>query len=178
MSSFAEIEGNDRREQPMSPRHQRAEMPAPTIMQIIDSLEAAVEQGKPLPIGGSTLVDRHLVLDLIDRLRRTLPMELEQARHVTQQRQEIIIQAQSEALRIVEAAQEQADYLVGGTGVMAEAKQRGEERLQQAEDNAQRTRDGVERYAISVIEDLESALQHQLNELTQARDVLHRASKV
>lgn len=162
----------------MSPRQHRVEAPAPTIMQLIDGLEAAVEGGKTFPGTGSTFVDRHLVLDLIDRLRRTLPIELEQARRVTQQRQEIIIQAQNEAMRIVESAQEQADYLVGDTGVMAEARQRGEEQLQHAEDSARRTRDGVERYAISVIEDLETALQQQLNELTQARDVLHRASKV
>lgn len=141
-------------------------------MQLIDDLEATVERGKHIPAFGTVIIDRHVALDLIDRLRRSIPMELEQARSIIQRRQEIILSAQEEATRIVDAAKEEADYLVGDTGVMAEARQRGEAFLRQADENARRTQQGVDRYALNVLGDVEDLLRGKLADLAEARAIL------
>lgn len=153
------------------PRDARA---AP-IMQLIDDLEAQVTSGRRFPGSSRVNVESQVVLDLIDRLRYSIPIELEQARRVVQERQQIILEAQEEARRIVDAARERSEYLVSDSGVLGEARQRSEERLRHAEDNARRTRQGSERYALSVIEDLENALRVHLNELDRAKVAIREA---
>lgn len=153
------------------PRDARA---AP-IMQLIDDLEAQITSGRRFPGSSRVTVESQIVLDLIDRLRYSVPIELEQARRVVQERQQIIVEAQEEARRIVDAARERAEYLVSDAGVLGEARQRSEERLRHAEDNARRTRQGAERYALSVIEDLENALRLHLNELDRAKGAIREA---
>lgn len=153
------------------PRDARA---AP-IMQLIDDLEAQITSGRRFPGSSRVTVESQVVLDLIDRLRYSIPIELEQARRVVQERQQIIVEAQEEARRIVDAARERAEYLVSDAGVLGEARQRGEERLRHAEDNSRRTRQGAERYALSVIEELENALRMHLNELDRAKGAIRES---
>lgn len=143
-----------------------------TIMQLIDELEAQIVNGRRVSIMNVVGVDRQHVLAIIDRLRVSIPTELEQARRVVQERQQIILEAQEEAERIVETARKRAEYMVGDVGLMAEARQRGEERLRYAEENSQRTRVGAEQYALSVIDELEGLIRSNLREIERAKQAI------
>lgn len=140
-----------------------------TLMQLIDDLETQISSGRRIPGTGSVNIDGARALELIDRLRQQIPVELEQARRIVRERQEIIISAQSEARKIVDEANSRVEYLVSESGILAEARQRSEERLQQAEANARRTSEGAEHFAYDVIDNVERTLRQQLDELERAR---------
>lgn len=143
-----------------------------TLMQLLDDLEEQITTRKRFPGTNTVYVDSSRMLEVIDRLRQQIPLEIEQARRIMNQRQQIIIEAQNEARRIVDEAHESAEYLVSESGIMAEARQRGEERLRQAQSNAERTRDGASSFAFSVIDRLQETLHKELLELERARDVI------
>ncbi|MEZ4520426.1 MAG: hypothetical protein R3A46_02120 [Thermomicrobiales bacterium] len=148
-----------------------------TLMQLLDDLEEAVTHGRRFPGSSRVAVDGQHVVNLIDELRVSLPVELQQARRVVQERQRIVIDAQEEARGIIDSAQERANYLVSQAGVLGEARQRSEQRLREAEENAQRTRHGVSQFALSVIDDIESNLRDQLHELERARATLEERQR-
>jgi vacuolar-type H+-ATPase subunit H len=155
----------------MSDQQARDHRTAP-LMQLLDDLEAAITSGRRFPGSSKVTIDGQHVVNLIDELRVSLPVELQQARRVVQERQRIVIDAQEEARGILDSAQERANYLVSQAGVLGEARQRSEQRLREAEENAQRTRQGVSQFALSVIDDVEKSLRDQLHELERARVTL------
>ena len=146
-------------------------------MQLLDDLEAAITSGRRFPGSSKVTVDGQHIVNLIDELRVSLPVELQQARRVVQERQRVVIDAQEEARGILDAAQERAGYLVSQAGVLGEARQRSEQRLREAEENARRTRQGVSQFALSVIDDIEENLRHQLHELERARVTLEERQR-
>ena len=141
-------------------------------MQLLDDLETAVTHGRRFPGSNRVSVDSQQVINLIDELRVSLPVELQQARRVVQERQQIVVDAQDEARRILASAQERANYLVSQAGVLSEARQVSEQRLREADENARRTEQGVSQFALSVINDVEQSLKAQLIELDRARATL------
>lgn len=142
------------------------------MLELLDQLEAQVRNGRRVAIMNMVGVDEQKALKLIDYLRMAIPTELQQARRVVRERQQIILNAQQEAQQIVDKANAQAEYIVSKHGVLAEARQRGEERLRETEDAARRTTEGAERYALSVVDSLEEVMREQLREIERARDVL------
>lgn len=144
-----------------------------TLMQLIDDLEAQISNGRRIFGTGSVNIDGARALEIIDRLRQQIPVELEQARRIVRERQEIIISAQDEARKIVDEANSRVEYLVSESGILAEARQRSEEQLRQAEANANRTSEGAERFAVSVIDAVQGTLREQLEELERARAYIH-----
>jgi dsDNA-specific endonuclease/ATPase MutS2 len=139
------------------------------LMQLIDDLEMIVTSARRIPGTNRITVDEQHLVNLIDEVRVSLPVELQEARRIVQERQHIVVSAQDEARAILETAKTRADYLVSEAGVLREARQQGEQRLREAAENAQRTRSGVSQYAISVLDDVEKSLRDQLHELERAR---------
>ncbi len=150
---------------------------AAPLMQLLDDLEAAITSGRRFPGTSKVTVDEQHVVNLIDELRVSLPVELQQARRVVQERQSIVIDAQEQARGILSSAQERANYLVSQAGILGEARQRSEQRLREAEENAKRTRVGVSQFALSVIDDIETNLRDQLHELERARVTLEERQR-
>ncbi len=150
---------------------------AAPLMQLLDDLEVAITSGRRFPGSSRVTVDEQHVVNLIDELRVSLPVELQQARRVVQERQSIVIDAQEQARGILSSAQERANYLVSQAGVLGEARQRSEQRLREAEENAKRTRSGVSQFALSVIDDVEKNLRDQLHELELARVTLEERQR-
>lgn len=146
-------------------------------MQLLDELEAQIVHGRRVSIMNVVGVDGQHVLAIIDQLRVSIPTELEQARRIVEERQQIILEAQQEAERIVDTARRRAEYMVGDVGLMAEARQRSEERLRQAEESSQRTRVGAERYALSVIDELEQTIRSNLREIERAKRAIRESQE-
>lgn len=145
---------------------------AATLMQLLDDLETVVSKGRRFPGSSKVTVDGQQIINLIDELRVSIPVELHQARRVVQERQRIVIDAQEEARGILDSAKERADYLVSQAGVLAEARQRSEQHLQEAEAHGKRIESGVAQFGLSVIADLEATLHKHLRELELARETL------
>lgn len=82
------------------------------------------------------LVDRKHMLDLIDQLRVAIPANIKEARYVLQRREQAIAEAGREATRIVESAQNELDRRLGDTAVVRQAEERARQISQAAEEQA------------------------------------------
>ena len=144
------------------------------IMQLVDRMEEIVSSGMRVPLSNRIMVEEEEFLSIIDQLRLSVPQEIKQARRVVQERQQILGTAQDEAAKILSVAKERAEYLMNEQGLINEAKSRSEEILRQAKDGSKRSMGEVDVYALQILTQLEQALQQNLQQIQQAKNVIGR----
>lgn len=132
---------------------------AADILYLVDRLEELVGIGKRMPFSGRVMVEEEEFLALVDQLRVAVPNEIKQAQRVIRERERIIGQAQDEGRHIVDAAQDRAELLVSQSSILAEARQRSEVVLRDAEEERQRTRGEIEVFAMQQLELVEAVVR-------------------
>ncbi len=128
---------------------------------LIDRLEALVSTSRRVPFG-RVLLDEQEILEIIDQMRLSLPNEINQARRVLQERDQIIGQAQSEAEKIVLMARDKADYMLNDNGLLQEAKVYAERILADAREESETLRTEANAYAAEMLTHLEDVLDKNL----------------
>ena len=127
------------------------------LYEVVDELSRVIENARSVPMSGSCMVPRDVLLDLLDDLRENLPAEVHKAGAIVEQRTEILQQAQAEAERltgrtrseseqVVVAARRQREEILGTARrqrdeVLARAQAEAEDLLAQAEVEADRLRE-------------------------------------
>lgn len=144
------------------------------VLQLIDRLEQLVSSGTRLPLSSRTLIDEQEFLDIIDQLRVTVPEEIKQARRVSQEREKVMLQAEAEAEKILNAAQERATLMLQDNELIRRAQDEARRILDDADREAEDTRQGADEYAAEVLEGLESELARLLATTRKGRATLDR----
>lgn len=132
------------------------------IQHLVDRLEDLIDEGRHVPMSRYTLIDEERALEIIDQMRISIPEQIEKATRVVNQRDRLLSQANEEANRIVELAQEKSDELLGRDVITQKAQTRAEALLAQARLDAERTREEADGYVMDVLKDLENQLLRTL----------------
>jgi vacuolar-type H+-ATPase subunit H len=140
-----------------------ADEPPVDVIDLLDRLEELVGTGRRVPLSTRVIVEEDEFLAILDQIRAAVPREIRDAQRVVEERSEIIISAQQEAAKILDMARSQAEYIVSEQGVLNEARQRGEEILQQVEAKHRRSIGEIDQYALQQIGQVEQAVQEGLN---------------
>ncbi|MCL2655519.1 MAG: ATPase [Coriobacteriia bacterium] len=142
------------------------------ILQLIDRIEEVIDSAKSVPLGSNKMVDPDAIFDIIDEIRSQYPEDLKQARWIVKQRQEMTEEAEREANRILEEAQERARGLVADTEIVRQAETRAAEIMDDARANEREIRLGAEDYADEMMANLEVNLGKMLTAVQRGRDRL------
>jgi cell division septum initiation protein DivIVA len=142
------------------------------IMALVDKLEDLVAEGKKVPLTSSVMVNEQKIYDLIDEIRAGFPDEIKQARWIIKERQEMIEEAEKEANRILEEAQEKAETTASEMEVVKLADQQAARLLEDAKDKEREIRLGAEDYADEMLANLEVNLGKLLTAVQRGRDRL------
>ena len=133
---------------------------------MIDELEDSLAEGRRVPFSGRLLVDEERILDIIDRMRVSVPEELKQARRVIAEQERLIGEAQAHVRDVLEEQ-----------GLLAAVEAERLRLLELAERDAAAVRAGSDEYARQVLEELEQRLsrltasvQNGLRELQSAEN--------
>jgi cell division septum initiation protein DivIVA len=108
------------------------------LLELVDQLEDSVLQGRQARFGGGWAVDRATLLELIDRMRSAVPAEVEDARRVMQERNEVLAKAEEEAHVILTKARQEAENLVNSHDLVLEAQRRATQMADGARDESTR----------------------------------------
>lgn len=146
------------------------------ILHLVDRLEEVFNDGRPIPLTRKLAVDEDRVLELIDQMRVSIPEEVKKAQQILNQRDKILAQAQEEAQRTVQLAQEKATQLVERETLVEQAKLRAQDVIRQAEDEADGIRADADDYVLDVLTRLEAETAKSLNQIRNGINKL-RADK-
>jgi cell division septum initiation protein DivIVA len=146
-----------------------------SILQLIDRLEALVTDGLRFPLTSKAVVDEQEFLDIIDQLRVAVPEEIKQAKRVTVEKDRVIGGAQTEAEKIVNAAQEQVASMLKDNEIIKTAEQHAQSIIADAQEAAREIRDGADAYAIEVLGGLEGELARLNAKVRKGRATLEQS---
>lgn len=128
-----------------------------SVYRVIDKLEASVKQGTVLPFG-YRVVSEERILELIEKLRASLPEEVGRARTIAKSGDRLVREAQEKAQAIVVEASAQQSQLLDDNEIVRRARATAEIVLREAEQKAARVREGADAYAAQVLTDLDVRL--------------------
>lgn len=157
------------------------------VYDLLKMLEISLEEGFPIIPRKYTVVKTREIETLIDRIYASLPVEVQEARAFLRRKDELKIEAQQKADKIIADAQKEADRKLSeadfikalereGNRIRAQVQEECEEIKRkafeeaesvrhQAREDAMRTREGAELYVEQVLASLEGNLTQQLQEV-------------
>lgn len=153
------------------------------VYDLLKLLEISLEEGFPIIPRKFTVVKTKEIEALIDRIYASLPLEVQEAKALLRRREELQIEAQQKAEKIINDAQAEADRKLSeadfikalereGIRIRTQVQQECEEIKRkameeaeniraQATDDAMKTKEGAELYAEQVLTNLEKNLTQQ-----------------
>lgn len=134
------------------------------ILHLIDRLEEMVGEARKLPVGGSVVISRQRLLELIDRMRVAVPKEVYDAREVIERRDEVLAEAGGEASRLIARAQEEVETRLKEKEVVKAAEERARQVLAQAQARMDELSREAEAQAASRLDDAQAASRDQMRE--------------
>jgi cell division septum initiation protein DivIVA len=148
-----------------------------SVYRVIDKLEASVKQGTVLPLG-YRVVSEEKLLELIEKLRSSLPEEVGRARTIAKNGDRLVREAQEKAQAIVAEASSQSTAQIDDHEILRRARATAEIVLREAEQKAARVREGADAYAAQVLTDLDARLSGALGSVKKGIEALTAAKTV
>ncbi len=136
------------------------------ILYLLDQLEEVLGGGSRLPLTSRTLVDEQEILDILDQIRVSIPEELKAARRLTQERDQVLADAQAQATRILGDAEAQVAERVAEHSVARIAEKRAADIQERALVQADDVRREADAYAYKVLQ----KLREQIGQVAQTVD--------
>lgn len=139
---------------------------------LLDRLDQLIDSAPEIPLTGKSLIDAEEALDLIDKIRNTLPEEVKRAEWLTSEKDRMLKESQVEAERIVVQAEEYAAKMVSESEIVRKAREEAKSLVENARKEAREMEREASEYADGVLANLEGALQKTLNVVKQGRNEL------
>lgn len=134
------------------------------ILEILDELEAELDAGRKMPIGGGVVVDRKRFADLINELRLAIPANVRQARGILMRGEQALDESRAESARIIAAAEREANERLSESEIVRTAREEGHRIETAAEEIAARTTRAAEQRSHELISEAERVTQQQRDE--------------
>lgn len=150
------------------------------VYKILDKIEMLVIKGYPIPLTPWYIVPHEKIIDMLDKVRTSLPSEIAEATNILKRRDEIQLESQRRANQMLSEAKSQAELLLSESELLKavqeeaerirqqviaeaeyikkQAREEAEAIRTQAINEAMATREGADQYAERVLCSLDSDL--------------------
>jgi F0F1-type ATP synthase membrane subunit b/b' len=143
-----------------------------SIFDVLDRLEAMVNQSRRLPLTSSIVVGEDEILEALDQIRVSLPDEIREARMVLETREARIREAEEQAEQTLLAAQERADRLTDDHEVTRKATAEADRLVTEARDRSRKMRRDADDYVRDRMSELEAELASALAQVRRGLETL------
>ena len=144
------------------------------ILELVDRLEALVNNGWRVPFSTKAVVDESAFFDIIDQMRVSIPQEVWRAKELVQDKESVLTASTKDAEDIVEQARLEAAGLLDEHQLVAAARAEAENLKAQAQREAEGIRKGADDYAVNVLSELETRLSALLRTSSRGLTALKR----
>lgn len=142
------------------------------LIEDIDSAIAEIRDAKPVPLSASAMINKKSLLIKLERIRRSAPEEIQQARYLVQDREGLMSGAQVEIERLREQAYAERDKLVSRTEIVAAASREADKIIEESKRRARQIREEAEDYVDAKLAGFEVVLSKTLGAVTRGRESL------
>lgn len=143
---------------------------AGSVEELLDLLYTEIEEAKNAPLNNDRcVIERDRVLDMIDDVKAELPVEIKRAKDLVANRNDYIASAKREADLIKRQAEDRAKQILAEDELTAQARQRGNEMLRQAEERSRELRQAANAYCEDALRRTEEAVAEAYDEIKKSR---------
>ena len=125
-----------------------------------------------MPLSSSAIIGRDEVLELLDAARLAYPLEMQRARRVLQDHDELRLAAERQAVHILDEARSQAANLVQRTEIVRQARHEADLLVSEAESESRRIRHEAEDYVDRKLAAFEIVLDRTIRTVQAGRERL------
>jgi cell division septum initiation protein DivIVA len=129
-----------------------------SIYHLIDRLERLLNESWRMPLSAYLVINEDDFLDVIDQMRTAIPQEIKEAERLQREGDRLIAQAEEEAARIVQLAEDDASKLLGEHELVHAAEQRANTIIERAQREALVLKQEADEYAREVLVSLDDQL--------------------
>lgn len=149
-----------------------------TIDDLIEELCDVLEKGWRLPLSsGKVLVDSEEIKAILDDIKEEIPAEIQKAKAIVSDRQQIMADAKREAETILRMAEEKQKALINRDEVVKQAQAKANELIAQAQAKFKDMRKASNDYVDEVMRKSEEGLSESLAELRKTRQNIKSSQK-
>lgn len=139
---------------------------------LLDKLEEIIDNAPEIPLTGRAIVEPDEVLDLIDKIRNSIPEEVKRAEAVSTEKDRLISEGQQKAERMIAQAEEYANKLIRDSEIHRQAQQEAKRIIDDAQKRAAELEKGANEYAQQVLGNLQAALEKTLSVVAKGKEEL------
>ncbi len=142
------------------------------IWDILDEIEDIIKSAIRIPFSGKAVIDAEFLLEKIDRIRAVLPGELEEARTLLEEQQQMFNEASRTAQQIIDESKYQAARIIEHSEITRQAESVSKEIVTKAEELAREIKLEANQYAEELLTYMERVLREGLNSIQKGRSQL------
>lgn len=142
------------------------------VLKLVDEIEDIVENAGVVPFTKKVMIDSDEILEIVKEIRLKMPVEMQEATRVSQEKQSILADAQKNADSILNNAQSKIEELIEGEGITQLAHERAKETIANAQENAKEIRLGAMEYADNLLLNTQENLKEAIVLLNDNRKEL------
>ena len=132
------------------------------LYELLDQLQATIEQAKGVPFSDNCLVDRADALYWIKQIRASFPSEVQQAKWIVDQQRQVVASARQKAESILRESEQRQAIMVDEHQVTLLAKEQSQQILAQANQQSEEIYARSIDYARKRLTELENELTELL----------------
>ena len=146
-----------------------------SMEELIDILEDLLSEATRIPFGKKSMVDVDKMSEVIGEMRVTLPIEVQQARKVVMDKNDIINDAKHEAESIIRKAEQRRAALLDESDLVKEARRRATEMVSAEQNHCTDLRASTNEYVDKMLRRIEELLANDLNNIRVLRNNINGA---
>lgn len=141
-------------------------------LELINELEDIIDKGVAVPFTGRCMLDKEELLEIIQEIRLKLPTDLEQAKWIKAERQNIINDANKEADEIIKVANDKLIAMIDENEITKKAMAAAAEITDSANAEAQAAKSSSYQYADYLLENVETVVLKTIRDLEQCTSIV------
>lgn len=140
-----------------------------SLEELIEVLEDLLSDATRVPFNRKSMVDIDKMSDVIEKMRLSMPMEIQQAQRVVMDKNAIIADARREAENIIRGAEQRRAELLDKNDIIREARQRATEMVNAEQNRCTVIRATMNDYVDNMLRRIEELMTADLNNLRTIR---------
>lgn len=141
-------------------------------LELIDELEDIIDKGVAVPFTGRCLLDKDELMELIQEIKLKLPDDLNQAKWIKSERQNILNDAKDESERIIGEAKTRLISMIDENEITKNAQKKAEQIIEKAQGDARATKEASYEYTDNLLENVETLVSDTIHELEQCISII------
>lgn len=139
---------------------------------LLEELENIIMNASDVPFTSKKMVDKEEVTRLIDAINQSLPNELDNARRIMEDKEQILLDAQKKADDTIAQAKDYIARITEESELVKQAQDRADQIISAANQSAEELHTNSVTYATDVLKYVETNLENMLDTLKKNRQSL------